>query len=131
MRCVLEQHASWIIGSMICPLRGVKSDCVMAVNAVNNWRMILWPSQQRRPLCGPPKANLRVRRSLRGLGRPAVQVQLENPRHHDDGLRAVSILEHSELQCFRSTDEQAAAEPFLILHDPMAMPVLSDAEQGR
>jgi hypothetical protein len=41
----------------------------------------------------------------------------------------VSILEHRELQCFRSTDEQAAAETFLILRDPMAVPVLSDAEK--
>jgi hypothetical protein len=82
-----------------------------------------------KPLREPPKGNLRVGRNMHGLARPAAQIQLENPRHHDDGLWTVSILEHRELQCFRSTDEQAAAEPFLILHDPMALPVFSDPEK--
>src|SRR5882757_3076414 len=63
--------------------------------------------------------------------RPAIDVKLENARDHDDRLRTVPVLEHCKLEGFSSTDEKAAAEPLLILHDPMAVAILADAEQAR
>jgi hypothetical protein len=62
--------------------------------------------------------------------RCVVDVELENPRNHDDGLRPVPILEHCELEGFSPVDEKPAAEPLLILHDPVAVAVLPDAEQA-
>jgi len=60
--------------------------------------------------------------------RSADHIQLENARDHDDRLRAVPVLEHCKLEGFSAIDEKAAAEPLLILHDPMAVTVLADAE---
>jgi hypothetical protein len=79
-------------------------------------------------LCDSLKANWRG--GPDGLGRwwPAIDIQLENARDHDDRLRTVPVLEHCELEGFGATDEQAAAESLLILHDPMAVAVLADAK---
>ena len=63
--------------------------------------------------------------------RSIIDCQLENPGDHDHRLRTVPVLEHCELQGFSATDEESAAQPLLILHDPVAMAVLADAEQGR
>jgi hypothetical protein len=60
--------------------------------------------------------------------RPAIGIQLENAQDHDDRLRTVPVLEHCELEGFGAIDEQTAAKPLLILHDPMAEAVLADAE---
>jgi hypothetical protein len=79
-------------------------------------------------LCKPLNANRRVGPDMRGRGRPAIDVQLEDAGDHNDRLRAVPILEHCELQSFRTIDKKTAAEPLLILHDPMAVTVLADAE---
>jgi hypothetical protein len=65
----------------------------------------------------------------RDTSRIELDIKLENPRDHDDGLRAVPILEHCEFESFGFVDEEAAAEPLLIPHDPMAVAVLPDAEQ--
>jgi hypothetical protein len=59
-----------------------------------------------------------------------VDIQLEHSRDHDDRLRAVPVLEHCELEGFSSVNEDPAAEPLLILHDPIAVAVLPDAEQA-
>jgi hypothetical protein len=76
------------------------------------------------------KANWGVGPNVLGRGRPAIDIQLENPWNHDHGLRTVPILEHCELKGFCSIDEKPAAEPLLILHDPMAVAVLAYAEQA-
>jgi hypothetical protein len=86
---------------------------------------------KREPLSELPKGNRRVGGNMPGLERPAIHIQLENPGHHDDGLRTVSILEHCELQRFGPIDEEAPAQPLLILRYPMAVAVLSDAKKTR
>jgi hypothetical protein len=77
------------------------------------------------------KADLRVRPDVPGHQRPIIYIQLEDSWDNDDGLRTVAILEHGEFEGFSSVDEDPAAEPFLILHDPMAVAVLPDAKQTR
>src|SRR5262249_56566925 len=61
--------------------------------------------------------------------RLAAHVELENIRHHDHGLRPVSVFEHGEFQGFGAVDEQATAKAFLILNDPVAATVLADQEE--
>jgi hypothetical protein len=80
-------------------------------------------------LRNPLEANWDIGRDMPGGVRRIVDIQLEDSRDHDHGLRAISILEHCELEGFSSVDEKPAAEPLLILHDPMAVTVLPDAEQ--
>jgi hypothetical protein len=76
------------------------------------------------------EAYLGVGRNLLSRVRRAVDIQLEDSRDYDDGLRTVSILEHCELEGFGSIDEQPAAEPLFIPHDPMAVAVPADSEQA-
>jgi hypothetical protein len=82
----------------------------------------------RTQLCESPQGNLRIGRNMLARLKAADHVQLENPRNHDDRLRSVPILEHREFQGFSAIDEKTAAEALLILHDPMAVAVLSYAE---
>jgi hypothetical protein len=79
-------------------------------------------------LCDSLKANWGGGPARFGHGWPAVDIQLENARDHDHRLRAVPVLEHCKLEGFSATDEKAAAEPLLILHDPVAVAVPADAE---
>jgi hypothetical protein len=89
--------------------------------------IIAMPSGQLRK---PMKANRGVGPNVFGSGRPAIDIKLENPWNHDDRLWTVPILEHCELKGLCSIDEKPTAEPVLILHDPMAVAVLADAEQA-
>ena len=77
----------------------------------------------------PAQWNLNVGGDILCGGVAAANVEFQNTRDHDDGLRPVAILEHCEFEGFSFVDEEAAAEPLLILHDPMAVAVLPDAEQ--
>jgi hypothetical protein len=123
----LEQHASWIIGSMIWLADSLTSDWIMAAN--NEWMYGCRWAPDEGQLRNPLKANRGVGGDMLGRGRRVVYIQLEDTRDHDDGLRPVPILEHCEPEGFSPVDEEAAAEPLLILHDPMAVAVLPDAEQ--
>ena len=51
--------------------------------------------------------------------RLAAQLEFENSRDHDHGLRSVAGLEHREFQRFHAIDEQAAAEAALVLDHPV------------
>jgi hypothetical protein len=99
----------------------------MAAN--NKWMYACRWAPDKGQLCNPLEANRGVGVDVLGRGRRVVYIQLEDTRDHDDGLRPVPILEHCELEGFSPIDEEAAAEPLLILHDPMAVVVLPDAEQ--
>jgi hypothetical protein len=56
-------------------------------------------------------------------------VQFENVRHHDHGLRAITIFEHCELKCLGTVDKKASAKTASILDDPVAAAVLADPEK--
>jgi hypothetical protein len=116
-----------IIGSTIWPPDGMTLVRIVAAN--DKWTFCcglgLHEDQLRKPL----QANWGVGRDRLGQVRRVVDIQLENPGDHDDRLRAVPILEHCKLEGFSPVDEKPAAEPLLILHDPMAVAVLPDAEQ--
>jgi hypothetical protein len=99
----------------------------MAAN--NEWMYGCRWAPDKGQLRNPLEANRGVGVDVLGRGRRVVYIQLEDTRDHDDGLRPVPILEHCELEGFSPIDEEAAAEPLLILHDPMAVVVLPDAEQ--
>jgi hypothetical protein len=81
-------------------------------------------------LSEPPNGNLGVGRDMRCNLGPAVDVKLENTGNYDDGLRAIAILEHGELEGFSPTDKDPAAEPMLILDNPAAPAVLPNPEHG-
>ena len=66
-----------------------------------------------------------------GRVRRIPDIQLEDPWDNNDRLRTVPVLEYCELEGLGSTDEKPAPEPLLILHDPMAVAVLTDAEWAR
>ena len=51
--------------------------------------------------------------------RLAAQLEFENSRDHDHGLRSVAGLEHREFQRFHAIVEQAAAEAALVLDHPV------------
>jgi hypothetical protein len=80
-------------------------------------------------LRNPLEANRGIGRGILDRRRRIVDIELQDPRHHDDGLRAVPILEHCKLEGFSPVDEKPAAQPLLILHDPMAVAVPPDTEQ--
>jgi len=61
----------------------------------------------------------------------AAHVELESSRHHDDGLRPVSILEHRKFDRFGAINKQAAAKTLLILSNPISPAVSADAKQSR
>jgi hypothetical protein len=82
----------------------------------------------RAPLRESLKGSLRVGRNMPDRPGLANHLQLENPGDHDDRLRTVPIFEHCELESFSTINEKTAAEPLLILHNPMAVAVLADAE---
>src|SRR5262249_47370960 len=63
--------------------------------------------------------------------RAAAHVELKTAGDHDDGLRAVAVLEQREFQGFLTADEKTAAAAALILDDPVAAAVLADEEEGR
>ena len=112
---------------MIWLADGARSDWIMA--ATNTWIFRCCCTPDEEPLSNPSQGNWEIGRNLLGRGRRVVDIQLEDPRDHDDGLRAVSILQHRELEGLSSVDEESAAEPLLVLHDPMAVAVPPDAKQ--
>src|SRR4051812_42140679 len=95
-----------------------------------------YPGSTRKPVTGFGwlSAGERRRRFIRGAiacCRLAAHVELENPRNHDDGLRALAVFEHRKFQGLRPIHEQAAAEAVLILNHPVAAAVPADQEHRR
>ena len=69
-------------------------------------------------------------------GRPgrlavAAHVELEDAGNHDDGLRAIPILEQCKSKSGGAIDEQPATEAALILNNPVTLAVLADPEERR
>jgi hypothetical protein len=63
--------------------------------------------------------------------RLTTQIKFENTGNHDDGLGPMSVLEHRELERFRTIHEQAAATVLLVLDNPVTAAVLADKEKLR
>src|SRR5712691_6234080 len=61
--------------------------------------------------------------------RIAAHVELEHARDRDHGFRPVAVLEQGKLEGLGAADEQAAAKPVAVLHDPTAAAVLADQKE--
>jgi hypothetical protein len=68
---------------------------------------------------------------VRRCFRLTVQVKFEAIRHHDDGLWSIAVLEAHEAKRRGAIDEEAPANPFLVLNYPIASAVLTDHEHRR
>jgi hypothetical protein len=56
-------------------------------------------------------------------------VQLQNARHHDDGLRTIAAFVHCKFEGFGATDEKAPAKTFWTLYDPVTVAILTNEEK--
>ena len=90
-----------------------------------------WP--QRRCLKQPSSDALKPAQGAGQNMRPWVgttaDIELKNASDHDDGLRPIAVFEHHKFQSLRAVDEEATAQPLLILHNPPHAAVFSNAEQ--
>jgi len=59
------------------------------------------------------------------------QVEFEAVGHHNDGLRSIAVLEAHEAKRRGAIDEEAPANPFLVLNHPIPPAVLTDHEHWR
>ena len=67
---------------------------------------------------------------MRPCTRLVAHIELENTGHHDDGMRAITVLKHCKFHCLSAVYEQATAEPFLVLDDPIAMAVPANLKKA-
>jgi hypothetical protein len=63
-----------------------------------------------------------------GRGRLSVHVKFENAGNHYNRLRAISVLQHRKPQRLCAVDEKPAANPLVVLDDPISATVASDME---
>jgi hypothetical protein len=73
----------------------------------------------------------RIIRRPRGRRRFAGQVKLEDAGNSDNGPRLVSIFKSHVSKRLGAIDEEAAADPVLVLDHPVSSSVLTDHEEWR
>jgi hypothetical protein len=66
-----------------------------------------------------------------GMRWGSAHIEFQHARHHDHRLRLIPVFEQCEPERFGAVDEQPAAQMILVLHNPMALTVLANKEQGR
>src|ERR1700722_8001863 len=88
-----------------------------------------WPDRARQS--GHPALLRRIIRRPRGRRRFAGQVELEDAGNSDDGPRLVSVFKSHVSQRLGAIDEEAAADPVLVLDHPVSSTVPANHEEWR
>src|ERR1700722_6192441 len=88
-----------------------------------------WPDRVRQS--GHPALLRRIIRSPRGRRRFAGQVKLEDAGNSDNGPRLVSTFKSHVSKRLGAIDEEAAADPVLVLDHPVSSAVPTNHKQWR
>ena len=67
---------------------------------------------------------------LRDPGR-ATQIELQDIRNHNDGLRLISIFKKGEPERCCTVNKQATGKVLLVLNNPVTAAVFANKEEGR